>query len=306
MRLPAFAIRLRRQLSGGSQNRSGERHLYRVDCCQGRGKNARDRDLVEWLETHVRDVSLSSQGKTFPGHAVVSGEDFIGLQFASPIQRERRRSGCPDTGTVRTGASEGAFWSEDAGNKYIFTQFESIDARDVFPCFDEPAYKVPWQLTLHVPAQEKAVSNTPVVSESIEGATKTYVFKETKPLPSYLIAFGVGPFEFVDAGKAGRNHFPVRIVTPKGKANEAKYAAEVTATILTRLEDYFGIPFPYEKSDQVAIPVTFGFGAMENAGMVTYAQNLILAKPGWIRSSGSAAMRRWRRTNWRINGSAIW
>ncbi len=71
----------------------------------------------------------------------------------------------------------------------------------------------------------------------------------------------------------------MRIVTPKGKANEAKYAAEVTATILTRLEDYFGIPFPYEKSDQVAIPVTFGFGAMENAGMVTYAQNLILAKP---------------------------
>jgi alanyl aminopeptidase len=72
---------------------------------------------------------------------------------------------------------------------------------------------------------------------------------------------------------------PVRIVTPKGRAGEAKYAAEVTATILTRLEDYFGIPFPYEKSDQVAVPVTLGFGAMENPGMVTYGQNILLAKP---------------------------
>jgi alanyl aminopeptidase len=117
------------------------------------------------------------------------------------------------------------------------------------------------------------------VNTFIRGGIKSIIFKQTKPLPSYLVAFGVGPFEFVDAGFAGKNRAPVRIVTPKGKANEAKYAAEVTATILTRLEDYFGVPFPYEKSDQVAIPVTFGFGAMENAGMVTYAQTLILAKP---------------------------
>ena len=75
------------------------------------------------------------------------------------------------------------------------------------------------------------------------------------------------------------NKAPVRIVVPKGHADEARYAAEVTATILTRLEDYFGIPFPYEKSDQVAIPTTFGFGAMENAGMVTYGQTIILGNP---------------------------
>src|SRR6185369_2442583 len=98
-------------------------------------------------------------------------------------------------------------------------------------------------------------------------------------LPSYLIAFAVGPFEFVDAGVAGSNRVPVRIVTPKGRAAEAKYAASVTATILTRLEEYFGIPYPYGKSDQVAVPVTMGFGAMENAGMVTYGQNILLADP---------------------------
>jgi alanyl aminopeptidase len=235
-----------------------------------------------WLnasQIDVQQATLTAGGKRYAAKAVPGSDDFLGLQFDAPLPTGPAEIKIDYTGKVRQGASAGAFRMEDAGNTYIYTQFESTDARDVFPCFDEPSYKVPWQLTLHVPANDKAVSNTPVASESTQGATKTYVFKETRPLPSYLIAFGVGPFEFVDAGHAGKNHFPVRIVTPKGKADEAKYAAEVTATILTRLEDYFGIPFPYEKSDQVAVPVTFGFGAMENPGMVTYAQTLILAKP---------------------------
>ncbi len=237
---------------------------------------------VLWLNANqltVQSASLTSAGKTYPAKAAPSGDDFLGLSFDSPIPAGPAEVTIAYTGVIRHGASAGAFEMEDGGNRYIFTQFESTDARDVFPCFDEPSYKVPWQLTLHVPSSDKAVSNTPVVAQTPDGSNTTYVFKETKPLPSYLVAFGVGPFEFVDAGFAGKNRAPVRIVTPKGKAAEAKYAAEVTATILTRLEDYFGIPFPYEKSDQVAIPVTFGFGAMENAGMVTYAQTLILAKP---------------------------
>jgi alanyl aminopeptidase len=237
---------------------------------------------IIWLnasQIDVQQASLTAGGKAYAAKAIPGGTDFLGLQFATPLPTGPAEIKIDYTGKVRQGASAGAFRMDDAGNTYIYTQFESTDARDVFPCFDEPSYKVPWQLTLHVPAGDKAVSNTPVASESSEGATRTYVFKETRPLPSYLVAFGVGPFEFVDAGFAGKNHFPVRIVTPKGKADEAKYAAEVTATILTRLEDYFGIPFPYDKSDQVAVPVTFGFGAMENPGMVTYAQTLILAKP---------------------------
>ncbi len=122
------------------------------------------------------------------------------------------------------------------------------------------------------------MSNTPETNRT-EGGIKTYTFKETKPIPSYLVAFAVGPLEYVDAGVAGKNHVPVRIVTPKGRSGEAKYAAEVTATILTRLEEYFGIPYPYEKADQVSVPITSGFGAMENVGMVTYGQTIILADP---------------------------
>ncbi len=235
-----------------------------------------------WLnatQIEVQSAELSAGGRTYTARALPSGNDFLGLHFSSQVPAGNGELRIFYTGHVRQQDSSGIFAMEDGGNKYLFTQFESTDARDAFPCFDEPSYKTPWQLTLTVPEEYTAVSNTPVLNQSSKGNQKVIAFKETKPLPSYLIAFAVGQFDFVPAGTAGRNHVPVRIVTPKGHADEAKYAAEVTATILTRLEDYFGIPYPYEKSDQVAIPVTFGFGAMENAGMVTYGQTIVLANP---------------------------
>ena len=112
----------------------------------------------------------------------------------------------------------------------------------------------------------------------MEGALKRVVFRQTTPLPSYLVAFGVGPFEFVDAGKAGRNKVPVRIVVPRGDGPRAKYAAQVTAEIITKLEEYFDIPYPFEKADQMSIPISFG-GAMENPGLVTYDAGILLAPP---------------------------
>ncbi|MBZ5581482.1 MAG: M1 family metallopeptidase [Acidobacteriia bacterium] len=232
-----------------------------------------------WLNANkisVQEATVAAGGKTLQAKILPGGDDFLGFQFDSAIPAGSAELNIRYTGAVRRGDSSGIFSVEDKGNRYIFTQFETTDARDAFPCFDEPSYKTPWQLTLRIPAQAKAVSNTSVDSENAAGAVRTVVFRQTKPLPSYLVAFAVGPFEFVDAGYAGKNRVPVRIVTPKGRADEAKYAAEVTATILTRLEDYFGFPYPYEKSDQVAVPTT-GFGAMENAGMVTYAQNTLLA-----------------------------
>ncbi len=238
-------------------------------------------DLI-WLNAakiNIQDASLATDGRTLHATSVPGGDNFIGLHFDSQVPAGSAEIKIRYTGAVRQQDSSGIFRMEDNGNHYIYTQFETTDARGAFPCFDEPSYKVPWQLTLTVPKQDVAISNTPVLNEQSQGDRKTYTFKETKPLPSYLVAFAVGPFDFVDAGRAGKNHVPVRIITPKGHAAEGKYAAEVTATILTRLEDYFGIPYPYEKSDNVAIPVTYGFGAMENAGMVTYGQTIILGKP---------------------------
>ena len=236
-----------------------------------------------WLNANkleIADAGVHIPGQRLAATVLPGGDDFVGFHFAAALPAGSAIMEISYSGRIRTGSSAGIFRSDDAGNHYLFTQFESTDARDAFPCFDEPSYKVPWSLTLHIPARMHAVSNTPIENEILENENHTIVFKQTKPLPSYLVAFAVGPFEFVEAGFAGRNHVPVRIITPKGKADQAKYAAEVTATILTRLEDYFGIAYPYEKSDQLAIPVTFGFGAMENAGLVTYSQNLLLANPG--------------------------
>jgi alanyl aminopeptidase len=235
-----------------------------------------------WLNQEkisITSAVLMAQGIQHKASVVPGGDDFVGLGFGAPIAAGTAVLAIQYTGEVVSKNSSGIFRQQEGGNWYLFTQFEPTDARAAFPCFDEPSYKTPWQLTLHVPAGDAAVSNTPPVSEKSSNGIKTLIFKETKPLPSYLVAFAVGPFDFVNAGLAGVNKVPVRIVVPKGKADEAKYAAEVTATILTRLEDYFGIPYPYEKADQVAIPNTVGFGAMENVGMVTYEQNVILADP---------------------------
>jgi alanyl aminopeptidase len=234
-----------------------------------------------WLNASkiaVKDASAIAGGKTVKATAVAGGDDFLGLQFESPLPVGNAEIRVTYTGEVRRGDSAGIFYLKDKDSEYLFTQFENTDARDAFPCFDEPGYKTPWQVTLRVPKQDSAVSNTPGTDRA-EGAVKVYTFKETKPIPSYLVAFAVGPFEYVDGGVAGKNKVPVRIVTPKGRSVEAKYAAEISATVLTRLEDYFGIPFPYEKLDQVSVPITGGFGAMENAGMVTYGQTIILADP---------------------------
>lgn len=237
---------------------------------------------VLWLnqsKIQIKSAVLTAGGKKLTAQSIPGGDDFVGLQFPSMVPAGTASLAIDYSGVVIEKNSSAIFRQVESGNWYIFSQFEPTDARGAFPCFDDPYYKTPWQLTLHIPVASSAVSNTLPLSEKTAGGTKTIVFRETKPLPSYLVAFGVGPFEYVPAGVAGKNKIPVRIVVPKGKSGEAKYAAEVTATILNRLEDYFGIPFPYEKSDQVAIPNTVGFGAMENPGMVTYVQSLILADP---------------------------
>jgi alanyl aminopeptidase len=235
-----------------------------------------------WLnqeKLHIKSAIVTAQGSEHIANVLLGGDDFVGLSFGVTVPAGRATLSIQYEGQVIAKNSSGVFHQQENGDWYLFTQFEPTDARAAFPCFDEPNYKTPWQLTLHVPAGDTAISNTPIESDTTANGTRTFAFKETKPLPSYLVAFGVGPFEYVDAGVAGHNKVPVRIVTPKGEGFQAKYAAEVTATILTRLEDYFGIPYPYEKADQVALPNTVGFGAMENVGMVTYEQNIILADP---------------------------
>ena len=236
---------------------------------------------VVWL--NARDLTidaaqLSVSGRTVAAKVQTSGTEFAGFAAASAIPAGRAQQCIEYHVTFNKNGSDGLFKLQDGGESYVYSQFESIDARKAFPCFDEPNFKTPWQLTLHVSKSDAAVSNTPVQSETAEpGGRKKVVFGETKPLPSYLMALGVGPFDFVDAGQAGKNHTPLRMIAPKGKAAQAKYAAEVTGPLLAALENYFDVPYPYEKLDLLSIAL-FG-GAMENAGLITCAESLMLRDP---------------------------
>jgi len=234
-----------------------------------------------WLNAKdltIQTASLMVGGNALGARVVPDGADFVGFALEQPVPPGEATLHVVYTGKINSRSSEGIFRNQVAGEWYAFTQFEAIDARRAFPCFDEPSFKAPWQIVVHVKREHMALSNQPAVSETDEaGGMKAVRFAPTRPLPSYLIALAVGPFDAVDAGRAGSKKIPLRIITPHGMAGQAKYAAEVTGPILDTLEGYVGIAYPYDKLDSIAVPL-FG-GAMENAGLITYSQTLILAKP---------------------------
>jgi alanyl aminopeptidase len=172
-------------------------------------------------------------------------------------------------------AGLGLYKTVSRGDAYLFTQFEDRYARKAFPCWDEPSFKIPWQLTITVPAALEVVNNSPPAQESRGGGTKTVAFGRTPPMPAYLVALAVGPFEYVPVPGLP---VPGRIITPRGQSALAGEAVRLSPAVFSRLETYFGIPYPYAKLDQIAVP-EYVFGAMENAGLITYVDSLLLIDP---------------------------
>jgi len=164
------------------------------------------------------------------------------------------------------------------GHGYCFSQMESDDAREAFPCWDEPIFKIPYQLTISVPVAHIAVSNMPVEKETTADGWKTDVFKKSPPMPSYLIAIATGPFDVVPIPGMS---VPGNVICPKGQGNLAGEAVKTVPPILAALEKYFGMPYPFEKLDVIAVP-EFWPGAMENPGAVTYAEGILLLDPSTI------------------------
>lgn len=226
----------------------------------------------------IQSANVSNVGSTKSARVSRAKEELVALVFDEVLKPGRHTVNVRYDGTLPSHDGRGAYRQEERGDWYVFTQFESTDARRAFPCFDEPGFKTPWQITLDVPKDQLAFANTPQTGEKVSpDGWKTVTFAPSKPLPSYLVAFAVGPFEIVDAGKAGAKQVPVRIIVPKGRSSEAKYAAETTGQLVERLEKYFGIPYPYEKVDHIAVPQKGG--AMENPGLITYGTSTILGKP---------------------------
>ncbi len=155
------------------------------------------------------------------------------------------------------------------------TQFEATDARRFFPCWDEPSFRARFQLTAVVPENWTAISNMPVESEKKTEHGKEVRFAMTPSMASYLNVLVAGELDLIEKKAAGTQ---IRVIATKGKAESGHYALESTAQILKYYNDYFGVPYPLPKLDQIAIPGGFG-GAMENWGGITYFESALLFDP---------------------------
>jgi len=236
---------------------------------------------VLWLNADTLEVSRAEVAQANTTATVrPGGQQFVGVAFEPALAAGRQRLTLTFSAEQSRNTTRGIFALQDGGDWYAMTQFEAISARRAFPCFDEPGIKTPWQLTLRVPRDLHAVSTTAVVAETPgDDGLKTVRFAETSPLPSYLVAFAVGPWEFRDLGRSGGRPTPTRIIVPRGRLADSAFVADAYPPLFDRLEAYFGVAYPFDKLDHIAIPLTVGF-AMENAGLITYGAAGLLAKPG--------------------------
>jgi aminopeptidase N len=244
-----------------------------------------DPQALVWINAtalKLEEVSFSLGDEKVDATVVPGDDDFVGLRPARPIGPGEATLTISYRGSLDKVRSQGLYRvAENPGSAdeawYLYSFFEATDARRAFPCFDEPGFKIPWTLTLRVPRADVALANAAVRSETTQDDTRTVVFAESKPLPSYLVALIVGPFDLVDAGTAGRHGTPLRFAVPKGRTAELRFAREATPRIVDLLEDYFGMPYPYGKLD-VAVPPRY-WGTMEHPGLVALGQPITLIKP---------------------------
>jgi alanyl aminopeptidase len=171
---------------------------------------------------------------------------------------------------------EGLFHVQTGGEWYAFTQFEPIDARGAFPGFDEPRFKTPFTLSIVAPKGLTVASNSPIAAiDALPDGTQRVSFEPTPPLPTYLLAFAVGPLDVADGGKLdGASAVPLRGLATKGRGAEFHYALANAGDFVALLEDYFGRPYPFKKLDLVAVPGQPG--AMENPGLLTFGEYMML------------------------------
>jgi aminopeptidase N len=202
-------------------------------------------------------IALSSE--------LAGGDHILALDFSGKINQQGQ------------GLFYAPYQEQGTGAKKIVlgTQFEATDARRFFPCWDEPSFRARFQLTALVPENWLAVSNMPVEKETKVENGKEVRFAMTPSMASYLNVFVTGELDLIESQAAG---VQIRVIATKGKAEWGRYALESTAKILEYYNDYFGVPYPLPKLDQIALPGGFG-GAMENWGGITYFESSLLFDP---------------------------
>ncbi len=286
-----------------------------------------------WL--HGKDLKVSSvtitdaNGKSHGGKYVQADADagVARIDFGGTLQPQKVilkiAYQAPYNHTL-----EGFYKVEFAGDAYAMTQMEPISARYAFPCFDQPGFKTPFDIVLTIPSKDKAVANTKLVSEGkAANGWRTLTFAKTQPLPTYLVAWAVGPLDIVDgptipANRWRKDPVPVRGIAAKGNGPKMQRALAMVPGIIEAEENYYGFGYPFGKLDLAALP-DFSAGAMENAGLVTYRDWLLLldkdSSPSAVRSTfnveahelahqwtGDAVTTEWWNDIWLNEAFATW
>ncbi|CAH8462262.1 unnamed protein product [Schistosoma turkestanicum] len=173
-----------------------------------------------------------------------------------------------------------SYISDGEEHYMLSTHFEATGARQVFPCLDEPDFKSVFSIKLHIPKGKIAISNMPLLSEvEHEENMVTFSFQDTPQMSTYLVAFAVGDLEYTEA--IDKNGVLVRVYSRKGLLSEktqGSVALNVACHSLPFYGEYFGIKYPLSKVDLLAVPNMCG-GAMENWGLITFRERLLLANP---------------------------
>ncbi len=208
----------------------------------------------------LQEVRLHTEGMVY------SGDYTLTLEFEAPLT------------TGMTGIYPCFFKDGKVEKQLIMTQFESHHAREGFPCIDEPEAKAVFNMTLCTRTDVTVLGNTPVASQKTEGKQLVTTFEPTPRMSSYLLAFVFG--EMVSKSAKTVRGTDVNVWATIAQPKESlDYALDVAKRSIEFFEDYFGVQYPLPKADHVACP-DFSSGAMENWGLITYRERVLLAYPG--------------------------
>ena len=217
------------------------------------------------LDVNVAEARIDENPIAISAIKIDTENELVTLSLPEELQPGQHTLALKFTGKINQfgrGLFYAKYQEQGTGAKKLLlgTQFEATDARRLFPCWDEPAFRARFQLSVVVPENWMAVSNMPIASERKVSGGREVSFQPTPSMSSYLNVFCAGEFDAIESETEG---VKLRIITTKGKAESGRYALESTAQILHYYNQYFGIPYPLPKLDQLAIPGGFG-GAMEN------------------------------------------
>ncbi|KAF9189711.1 hypothetical protein BGZ51_009352 [Haplosporangium sp. Z 767] len=193
-------------------------------------------------------------------HSIPKGEAVLELDFDGELNDRMN------------GFYRSEYKDKEGETQYMaVTQFEACDARQAFPCWDEPEAKATFSVALVVPFDLTALSNMPVMEmTAVDPSEKTVYFEKTPVMSTYLVAFAVGDFEYIETTTT-KLEKPVvcRVYTLPGLVEQGRFALEITPRILEYFTEIFGIAYPLPKLDHISVP-DFDAGAMENWGLITY------------------------------------